>query len=194
MIPRHWVATLVWGIVLGAAGFVVLTKTQVKTDLSLLFPPARTHTQQLLLNEVREGPTSRLILIGLEGTSTKALASASKKLAAWMRESGEFVYVANGDQAWSTEGMDLFFRYRYLLSPLVTETRFEQVGLRRALQDRLRDLTSPLSAMVKGAVSEDPTGEFRAVLQSWMPEVTPRRYHGVWFSARETRVGVRPDR
>ena len=114
------------------------------------------HTQQLLLDEVREGPISRLILVGLEGTSTKALASASKKLAAWMRESGEFVYVANGEPAWSTEGMDLLFRYRYLLSPLVTETRFEQVstpkGTTRTVS--LEDYP-PLRAFVEG---------FRAVL------------------------------
>lgn len=183
MTARHWTAVLVWCVLLGAGGIVLLTKTSFKAELSLLLPPATTPTQELLLNQVRAGPTTRLILIGLEGRNADVLAAASKRLAAWMRESKDFVYVTNGEQAWSTEELDLLFRYRYLLSPSVNEARFRHAGLRAAFEDRLRDLVSPLSLLVKERVAEDPTGEFGSVLQPWLPEVRPRRHHGVWLSS-----------
>ena len=188
MTARHWTAVLVWGILLGASGVFVVSEVRVESDLSLLLPQGGSQSQELLLDQIQAGPTSRLILIGVEGGNTSALSEISKKLAAWMQNSGAFVYVANGEGAWSQGGRDMLFQYRYLLSPTVNKARFQKEQLRVALENRVHDLTSPLSLLVKESVSADPTGEFSSVLQAWLPEDAARKYNGVWVSADGRRV------
>ena len=70
------------------------TPTQIETELSRLFPEGATPTERLPLTELRTGATGRLMLLALEGTDTDLMAETSKQLAAWMRQSGAFHYVA----------------------------------------------------------------------------------------------------
>ena len=111
------------------------------------------------------------------------LAGASKQLATWMRESGAFHYVGNGEQAWTKEERERLFQNRYVLSPSVQASTFSRDHLRDSLEQRLSDLTSPLSPMVKELIPADPTGEFMKILQTWMTWTAPTRHQGVWFSS-----------
>jgi predicted exporter len=155
----------------------------VETELSRLLPEGATPTERLLLAELRTGATGRLILMALEGEDADLLAGVSKQLAAWMRESGAFRYVGNGEQAWTKEERERLFQHRYLLSPGVQESTFSRDHLRDSLELRLSDLTSPLSPMVKELIPADPTGEFMKILQAWMTWTAPTRHQGVWFSS-----------
>ncbi len=168
---------------MGCGVWFVATHTQVETELSRLFPEGATPTERLLLTELRTGSTGRLILLTLEGTDTDRVADASKQLAAWMRQSGAFHYVGNGEQAWTKEERERLFQHRYVLSPSVHESTFTRDHLRDSLELRLSELTSPLSPMVKELIPADPTGEFMKILQAWTPGTTPARRHGVWFSS-----------
>ena len=170
-------------MVLGFATWFVATRAHVETELSRLLPEGATPTERLLLTELRTGATGRLILIALEGEDADLLAGASKQLAAWMRESGAFHYVGNGEQAWTKEERERLFQYRYVLSPSVQESTFSRAHLRDSLELRLSDLTSPLSPMVKELIPGDPTGEFMKILQAWMTWTAPARHQGVWFSS-----------
>lgn len=170
-------------MVLGFATWFVATRAHVETELSRLMPEGATPTERLLLTELRTGATGRLILIALEGEDADLLAGASKQLATWMRGSGAFQYVGNGEQAWTKEERERLFQYRYALSPNVQESTFNRDHLRDSLELRLSDLTSPLSPMVKELIPADPTGEFMKILQAWMTWTAPARHQGVWFSS-----------
>ena len=170
-------------MVLGFGAWFVAMRTHVETELSRMLPEGATATSRLLLTELREGATGRLILLALEGEDADLLAAASKRLAAWMREHGAFQYVGNGEQAWTKEERERLFQYRYVLSPSVRESTFSRDHLRDSLELRLSDLTSPLSSMVKELIPADPTGEFMMILQTWMTWTAPARHQGVWFSS-----------
>jgi predicted exporter len=174
---------IIWVILLGLASWFVLNMTRVEAELSLLLPAGNTPTQQLLVDQLRHGPTSRLILIGLQGEDLDTRAQASRKLAAWMRESGDFVQVSNGDTQWLTDQQDFLFQYRFLLSPSITASGFTAPALHKALVNRLKDLTSPLSPFVKKNLSRDPTGEFTKILAHWSLSSSPKTFRGVWVSA-----------
>ena len=170
-------------MVLGFGAWFVATRTHVETELSRLLPEGATPAERLLLTELRTGATGRLILVALEGENAEILARASKQLAAWMRQSGAFRYVGNGEQAWTQEERGRLFQYRYALSPSVQESTFTRDHLRESLELRLSDLTSPLSSMLKDLIPADPTGEFMKIVQAWITWTAPTRRHGVWFSS-----------
>ena len=170
-------------MVLGFGAWFVATHTRVETELSRLLPEGATPTERLLLTELRTGATGRLILIALEGEDADQLAGASKQLATWMRNSGSFHYVGNGEQAWTKEERERLFQNRYVLSPSVQASTFSRDHLRDSLELRLSDLISPLSPMVKELIPADPTGEFMKILQAWMTWTAPARHQGVWFSS-----------
>jgi predicted exporter len=170
-------------MVLGFGAWFVAMRTHVETELSRLLPEGATPTERLLLTELRTGATGRLILVALEGENAEILAGVSKQLAAWMRQSGAFRYVGNGEQAWTQEERGRLFQYRYVLSPSVQECTFTRDHLRESLELRLSDLTSPLSSMLKDLIPADPTGEFMKIVQAWITWTAPTRSHGVWFSS-----------
>ena len=155
----------------------------IQSDISRLLPEGGTPMERLLLSELRTGVAGRLLLVSLEGRSPDELARTSRSLVQWMRERGAFQFVGNGEQAGTTEERDRVFQYRYLLSPTVQDSTFSPKHLRDSLEERLSDLASPLSFMVKGLVPADPTGEFMKILQIWMTSTSPTRYQGVWFSS-----------
>ncbi|RPH79159.1 MAG: hypothetical protein EHM80_08530 [Nitrospiraceae bacterium] len=159
------------------------THAHVETELSRLLPEGTTPIERLLLTELRTGATGRLILIALEGEDADLLAGASKQLATWMRGSGSFHYVGNGEEFWTIEERERLFQNRYVLSSGVQESTFSRDRLRNSLELRLHDLTSPLSPMVKELIPADPSGEFMTILHAWMTWMAPARHQGVWFSS-----------
>jgi predicted exporter len=180
---RSWVTLLIWCMVLGCTAWFVATHAHVETELSRLLPEGATPTERLLLTELRTGAGGRLILIALEGEDADLLAGASTQLATWMRNSGSFHYIGNGEQAWTKEERERLFQNRYVLSPGVQESTFSQDHLRDSLELRLSDLASPLSPMVKELIPSDPSGEFMTILHTWMTWTAPARHRGIWFSS-----------
>lgn len=174
-------ALLCWGL-LALGLWLAAATVAVDTDPSRLLPEAGDQTQRLLLDELRTGSTARLLLIALEGRDPERLAEQSGALLRWMRQSGFFRYAGNGSEPLSKKEREVLFRYRYVLSPALDSHRFSREHLRAALQARLHDLTSPLSAALKTGVATDPTGEFHSLLARLAPWRAPARHLGVWFS------------
>ena len=184
---KHW--SIWWGILISVGvGYICITTTQVETELSLLLPKGQTTKQEFLLEALREGPSSRLILIGLEGAHIDILTEVSKELSERMRKLEDFAFVHNGNRIKNKHRSDLLFQYRYLLSPNVNEIRFSASALQEALQYRLRELTTPLSPLVKAKLPHDPTNEYWTILQSWMNNPTPSVRNDVWIAPDETRA------
>ena len=179
--PNCWPILVFWLLAALGCAWTALT-TPIATDLSL-FVPRADPVAELLLEQLRGGPTTRLILIGLEGDSETTRAAASRQLAERLRDSSRFARVANGADLLPEAELRFLFAHRYQLSPTVAADRFTVEGLRAALQQRLGELQSPLAVLQKSWLPGDPTGELSSLLRQWETGLRePARRLGVWFS------------
>ncbi len=94
-IGRRW-ALIVWiaGLALCA---LVIARSEFTADLSAFLPSSPSPEQRLLVDQLRDGVVSRLILVGLEGAPPEVLAKASREVAAKLRQDGAIAAVTNGD-------------------------------------------------------------------------------------------------
>ncbi len=179
-VPRRLIVSL-WLLAMLACGGIVLT-TPVVADLTL-FVPRADPVAELLLEQLRSGPTTRLILLGLDGDSETARAAASRQLAERLRSTALFARVANGADALPETELQALFARRYLLGPPIPPERFTVEGLRAALRQRLGELQSPLAVFQKRWLAGDPTGELLGLLRLWQGGIRePAKRLGVWFS------------
>jgi predicted exporter len=162
---------------------VITVRTQFSTDLSAFLPRSPSPAQQVLVEQLRDGVVSRLILIGLEGGDPQALARISKRIAASLRASDAFTSVNNGEPGNLERDREFLWRNRYLLSPAVEPKRFSAPSLRASLEEGLGQLASPAGALLGRTLPADPTGELLRVLEDFTPQKPPGLVDGVWFSA-----------
>jgi len=151
-------------------------------DLSAFLPRSPTPAQQLLVEQLRDGVVSRLMLIGIEGAAPEALAQASKRLAVELRKQERFVSVDNGEGVGTGRDRNFLWRNRYLLSPAVTPEHFSASALRERLEEYLQMLGSPAGALVQRILPNDPSGELLHLLEQLEGQVQPATRGGVWFS------------
>jgi predicted exporter len=170
-----------WLALLAAAALIV-ARTAFTTDVSAFLPRSPTPEQQVLVEQLREGVVSRLVLVALEGAPPAALAQASKAIAAELRKDASFVSVENGDGSGDAADREFLWRHRYLLSSAVDAERFSAAGLRERLEETLRLLDSPAGALVRRIVANDPTGELLHILEHLEAQSRPATREGVWFS------------
>jgi len=177
----HWrrLAMLAWLVVLGVAGWVAADRLQVSGDLRRFMPEARTPAQKLLLEELGEGPGSRLLMVALSGATPQVLAEQSRALRAQLATDDAFVLVANGEQAGLEAIPERLRPYRYLLGD--SAPALDAPALREALQQRVQDLGSPAGALLEPLLPADPTLQLLRVAESLQPASAPQRIDGVWF-------------
>jgi predicted exporter len=172
---------VIW-LALLAACVAIIARTTITTDISAFLPRSPTPSQQVLVDQLRDGVVSRLILIGIEGAAPEALAQASRRLAAALRKDERFVSVSNGEDAGSERDRDYLWRNRYLLSPAVEAERFSATGLRARLEENLALLSSPAGMLVRRTLPADPTGELLQIIEQLEGQSRPQTRDGVWFS------------
>ncbi len=186
---RGRVAVATWLALLLAAALIAWRAHYV-ADLSAFLPTAPTPEQAVLLDQLRSGATSRLVLIGIEGApsgatseaAAAARADASRRLAAQLRAGKLFASVDNGDtSAWADAGRFLF-AHRYALSPAVDASRFTAAGLRDAIDDTVSLLGTPAGSLLKPILYRDPTGETLRIAEALTPSHAPKSENGVWVS------------
>ena len=171
----------VWLIVLGIAT-VLTSHARYSTDLTAFLPRSPSVLQRLLVRQLRAGPSSRLILIGIEGADAGERARISNAMAAALRGRPEFTLIANGAAAGSEAEQSLAFAHRYQLSATVTPERFSVQGLRSAIAESIELLASPAGLLAQGLFASDPTGETVQVLDQLQSGAQPRLEQGVWSS------------
>jgi predicted exporter len=185
---RRPAVALLWALVMAAGTWVSVTQVSVRSELADLLPEGTTATQRLLLTQVRSGLAGKLILLAIEGGSPDELARVSREFAGRLRASGHFALVENGAEVLTELDRNLLFESRYLLSPRIGRESFSSESLRTALEQRLDDLRSPLSVLVKGTIPHDPTGEFFAIVAAWSGERRPAKHGGVWISKDQSKA------
>lgn len=180
---RAQVALLVlWLAVLAALGGFAATRLRVGTDLRSFMPAPTTPDQKLLMEQVGDGPGSRLLLVAIDGGDDVAKAAWSRGLASALRKDDAFTQVVNGDFDLGMLDTTLL-PYRYLLSPTLDDDVFDEAYLADQLQQRLDDLGSPAASLLKGLLPRDPTLETLKLAERWKPARSPDVRDGVWFSS-----------
>lgn len=183
---RRLALALLWLVALGMLGLLVASHVQLSGDLRKFMPQPRTPAQKLLIDELGEGPGSRLLLVALSGESQETLAAQSQRLrerlqAARTGVDAPFKLVANGADA-GLEAIPPRLRpYRYLLSDTLDTRRLDAAFLRAELDARVQDLGSPAAALIEPLLPTDPTLETLKLVEAWQPASAPQRLHGVWF-------------
>jgi predicted exporter len=178
---RSHIAVIVWSLFV-AACVLVISRSQFTADMSAFMPRNPTPTQKIMVDQLRDGVVSRLILVGVEGAPAPVLAQISKSMAAILRTSPTLVAVNNGEQTGMETDFDLLWRNRYLLSDAVTPQRFTPAGLKESLSGYLDLLGTPMSGMAQRALAKDPSGEMIHLLEQLQGETHPAMQDGVWFS------------
>jgi predicted exporter len=147
---------LAWLLVLAALGLFVARTLKVGTDLRSFMPPPTTADQQLLMDQIGEGPGSRLLLVAIGGADAPRLATLSQGLTAALRADPHFSQVVNG--AFDLDQLDpQWLPYRYLLSPTLDTHRLDAAYLRDQLEQRVQDLSSPAAGLLENWLPRDPT-------------------------------------
>jgi predicted exporter len=174
-------AILVWGGLAAIAVWVVAT-ARYSADLSAFLPRAPTATQRLLVEQLRQGVASRLVIAAIEGGAGAARTRLSREVAQRLRGDPEFLAVENGDAAAARRDEAFLFAHRYLLSGTVTPQRFTVAGLRAAIGDTIDLLASPAGMLAQSLLTTDPTGEMATLLDQLSRNQPPRTQDGVWVS------------
>ncbi|MEZ0288857.1 MAG: hypothetical protein ACAH05_07805, partial [Methylophilus sp.] len=136
----------------------IISRSHFTADLSAFLPSHPTAEQQLLMDQLKDGLASRLILVGIEGADAQTRARLSKGIAQKLRNNPAFVSVNNGEDITSERDRSYLFSHRYLLSPAVTPERFSSEGLHAAISDSIDQIASPAGLLMKSLLPHDPTG------------------------------------
>ncbi|HEX4330036.1 MAG TPA: MMPL family transporter, partial [Burkholderiales bacterium] len=188
--PRSRIALALWLLGLAACIFVI-ARTQFSADLSAFLPSSPTPAQQILVEQLRDGVVSRLLLVGIDspdpsqskGGDPASLAATSKKMAAALQADPLLAAVNNGEEAGLTPDREFFWKNRYLLSPGAEQpNHFSAVGIREALDDDIQLLGSPAGALIRRILPNDPTGELMRMIETLEGGARPNSQEGVWFS------------
>ena len=180
MTRAGWTGTLIFAA-LTALALILVARATYTADLSAFLPRAPTLRERLLVDELRSGLASRLIMVAIEGADAAARAEVAAGLAQRLRTEPDFVGVSDGDQAGLERTAAVLFAHRYLLSDAVTAERFTVAGLRAAIGDTLGLLATPEGLAAKALFTRDPTGETPNILETLGEQRLPT-VDGVWSS------------
>ena len=164
------------------AGAGVIARTAFSTDMSAFLPQSPSPAQQVLVDQLREGVVSRLVLLAIEGGPTETLAALSKAMAGDLRADPAFGLVSNGDAAAFARDRELLWRNRYLLSPAMVPGHFSAAALHASLEADVGLLGSDMGVVAKRGIPADPTGEMLRLIDAFSAQAHPAERDGVWVS------------
>ncbi len=181
MTPAAWRTFLLWLLAM-LAGAAVVWHSRFLADVSFFLPSHPTAEQQVLVNQLKEGAVSRLLMVAIEGGNSGQRAELSRQLRKRLAAMPEFTSVQNGEAGGEDAARDFLLAHRYLLSPSVTPERFTVDGLKAAISNSIDLLASPAGLLLKPYLTRDPTGELVELLSGLNAGAQPATLDGVWSS------------
>lgn len=164
------------------AGAAIVWNSRFSADMSFFLPAHPSAEQQVLVDQLREGAVTRLLMLAIGGGDAQQRAALSRELRARLADGPELATLRNGDHHSLDADREYLFRHRYLLSPAVTPERFTVGGLRSAIAESIDVLASPAGLLVKRLLPQDPTGELLGLLAGLDAGAQPNSRAGVWAS------------
>lgn len=180
MTRAGWTGTVTFAA-LALLALTVIARATYTADLSAFLPRTPTARERLLVDELRSGLASRVIMAAVEGGNPAQRAEVTAALARALRADPGFVAVSDGDPSGFEQTAAFLSAHRYLLSDAVTPQRFTVAGLHAAIDDTLALLTSPEGFAAKPLFTRDPTGETLNILEALGTRSLPT-VEGVWSS------------
>jgi predicted exporter len=172
---------LLW-LLLMLAGAVVVWKSRFTADMSFFLPSRPSAEQQVVVDQLKDGSVSRMLMLSVEGGDASQRAAVSRELRQRLAGQADFVSIQNGEAGGLDGERDFFLRHRYRLSPAVAPERFTERGLAHAVANMIDMLSSPLGLVLKPYLARDPTGELLEVIDHFNPGAQPESRAGVWAS------------
>jgi predicted exporter len=163
-------------------GVAVISQANITADMSFFLPSNPSAEQKVLVDQLKNGSVSRLLMLSIDGGNVAQRADVSRQLRDALVRQGLFVTVQNGAQESLDIERDFLLRHRYQLSPAVTPEHFTIQGLRDSVGETVDLLTSPMGSLIKPFVVRDPTGELFSLLSGLNPGSQPSLEEGVWAS------------
>jgi len=167
-----------------AAGLaaIVIGRAELRTDMGFFMPRAQNVDAAFVLDQMRSGPASNIVMIRLSGAPAAALARASDRLRKQIRGDARFIFVANGRAIVDRASLAWLMRYRYVLNPEIGPAEFEAKSLRASLERVKGVLATSLGIANKDLLFDDPTSRVRRIVETLGAGRTIALRHGVWFS------------
>lgn len=176
-----WRALLIW-LAAMAVGLGLLWNTRFSADVSFFLPSKPTPEQSVMVDQLREGAVSRLLMLAIVGGSPDQRADASRALRASLKGEPSLDTVQNGEAEALDVARDFLLDHRYVLSGAVTPERFSVEGLRSAVNHSVDLLSSSAGLLFKPYLARDPTGELVELVSGLNAGVQPNEQDGVWAS------------
>ncbi|MDH3232182.1 MAG: MMPL family transporter [Alphaproteobacteria bacterium] len=172
---------LVISVVAGLSALVV-GRADLRTDMGFFMPRAQNADAAFVLDRLRSGPASNIVMIRLSGAPAATLARASDRLAGQIRGDARFVFVANGRAIVDRAALSWLLRFRYVLNPEISAAEFETKSLRTGLESLRRILATSMGIANKDLLFADPTGRVQKIVKHLAAGQRVAQRHGVWFS------------
>ena len=181
MTRPFWRALLIW-LAAMTVGLGLLWNTRFSADVSFFLPSQPTPEQAVMVDQLREGAVSRLLMLAISGGEAQQRADASRALRAALLRDDTLDTVQNGEAEALDAARDFLLDHRYQLSPAVTPERFSVDGLRHAVNNSVDMLSSSAGLLFKPFLARDPTGELIELVSGLNAGVQPNELEGVWAS------------
>ena len=148
-----WQKSAPWLILAILSVFVLGTRLQLSFDLSAFFPQQSNLKHDILLEQLRNGPGSRLLVIGIKDAPHDQLAELSEWLRQELSANPAFGTVLNGDLSDDVAGVPEPINSYYLL---LGNVEYSREALQQALQLRLQDLAFGGGEALLELIARDP--------------------------------------
>ena len=189
---KRW-AWLCWVVVVVACIFQV-QRSVVVTDMSSFLPGPANAAQRLMVDQLRDGLSTRILLVGLQldavapgskpsTLQTRGLVAASRALREKLATDTAIAWVSNGDLGALETERDRLFAARYLLSPAIDVEHFSPTGLAQAFARLEQTLASARGAAIRPIATADPTLSALELLDKASRQLAPQADDGVWLGA-----------
>jgi predicted exporter len=164
----------------------IVARAEYRADISAFLPKSPTPNQQLLVDQLKDGAVSRLMLIGIEGADAKTLAVLSKGVAKSLRADAQWAVIGNGEAIGIEADGKFLLENRYLLSTRNDAAMWQAENLRNALAESRQLLAQSAGMFVKDLIPRDPTGEVMHMLEELQTRSAADTQHGVWIGKTST--------
>jgi predicted exporter len=148
-----WWKSAPWLALALLALFILVLRLELSFDLSAFFPRKTSLTHEILLEQLKNGPGSRLIVIGIKGEQHDRLAEISEQMREELASNPAFVHVLNGEFADETAGIPEPVKSYYLL---LKNVDYSKESLHQALQLRLREMAFGGGKELLDLIARDP--------------------------------------
>jgi len=168
--------SLVWLSIAIIAVTILWFRLQLSFDLSVFFPQKSSLSHDILLEQMKDGPGSRLLVIGLSGGHDEQLESISDQLKQRLSQDQAFINVMNGDFEVDEIQIPAPLDQYYLL---LTDYDYSEAALHAAFTDRQRDLAFGGGSGLLALMGRDPWLNTLNILERLAPV---SQNDGIWFA------------